>query len=170
MKRSSSLRIAISGKARSGKDTGARHFKQKYGGKIRHFSDALYEILYATQDKCKLENKKDPKFLQFVGQWARDQNPDVWVNLLINRLDLDNNCFVADVRYPNELEALKKLGFITIRINRDNRDIDRDPTHESETALDNYMDWDIVIANNKSEEYFLSILDNALLTYLKNKQ
>ena len=57
---------------------------------------------------------KDRKLLQTIGLTGRVLDPDVWVNKLIGQLKEDQSYVVDDVRYPNELKALKKLGFITV--------------------------------------------------------
>jgi hypothetical protein len=55
------------------------------------------------------------------------------------------NWIITDVRFPNEVEAIKKRGGIVIRINRNN--IDNSSTRESETALDNYQGFDWTLDN-----------------------
>lgn len=85
-------------------------------------------------------------------------HPNIWVNALMstylpiddtkrqsmgNVIDYSNceypNWVITDMRFPNELKAVKKRKGFTIRIARDNgtRAIDTNP-HESETALDRY--------------------------------
>lgn len=60
------------------------------------------------------------------------------------------NWIITDMRFPNEFDAVKSRGGITIRVNRDNgtRAIDVN-THPSETALDNH-NFDYVIDNTSS--------------------
>jgi hypothetical protein len=70
------------------------------------------------------------------------------------------NWLITDMRFPNEMDAVKDKGGITIRVNRPkpremflmnaNTVIDtRVPEHPSETALDN-ADFDYVIENSGS--------------------
>lgn len=67
------------------------------------------------------------------------------------------NWIITDMRFPNELEAIKQRGGITIRVNRytGNVGIDNDThvvtdwQHPSETALDN-AEFDYVIDNSGS--------------------
>jgi DNA-binding XRE family transcriptional regulator len=81
---------------------------------------------------------------------------------------------ITDTRFPNEVEAVKQRGGINIRINRKqnnyylpleyyeglhennmlngNIETIRKYFHPSETALDNYQDWDYVIDNSGSLE------------------
>ena len=55
------------------------------------------------------------------------------------------NWIISDVRFPNEAKAVKDKNGILIRLNRN---IGLESMHESETALDNYDDWDYIIENN----------------------
>lgn len=55
------------------------------------------------------------------------------------------NWIITDMRFPNEVEAIKKRNGIVIRINRNN--IDNSSTRESETALDNYQGFDWTLDN-----------------------
>jgi hypothetical protein len=52
---------------------------------------------------------------------------------------------IADVRFPNEAEAIKERGGKVIRINRHNHGAVN--THKSEIAMDNYM-FDHVLYND----------------------
>ena len=56
---------------------------------------------------------------------------------------------ITDVRYKNEAEAIKSLGGILIKVDRETGYKDN---HISETALDDYQDWDYVIDNNGTLE------------------
>ena len=50
----------------------------------------------------------------------RQRNPDVWINKLSTMIQLTKdtipNLVVTDVRYPNEVQALKKLGFTIVKV------------------------------------------------------
>ena len=60
------------------------------------------------------------------------------------------NWIITDMRFPNEMDAVKARGGITIRVNRTNRwNKPQDIEHTSETALDNH-NFDFVIDNNGS--------------------
>lgn len=78
------------------------------------------------------------------------------------------NWIITDMRFPNELQTIKERNGIVIRINRNSYPTERDdikltqraetflsgnfPEHESETALDNYTDWDYILSNNGTIE------------------
>ena len=84
------------------------------------------------------------EFLQRLGNAVRDAiHPDFWVNALFNTYT-KNNIIIADVRFPNEAEAIKARGGKLIRIERPGAGAGN---HISETALDDYTGWDIVIDN-----------------------
>ena len=58
---------------------------------------------------------------------------------------------VSDVRFENELRAIKERGGIVIRLEGDPVGMrarsSRDPNHVSETALDKFEDFDLVLQN-----------------------
>lgn len=71
---------------------------------------------------------------------------------------------ITDMRFPNEMEAVKERGGITIRVNRDNgtRAIDTNP-HPSETGLDN-VEFDYVIENDGTIEDLIEKVRTILIT------
>lgn len=67
---------------------------------------------------------------------------------------------ITDVRFPNEVEAIKNRGGIVIRVIRDNVVSNIDKDHPSETALDDFSDFDEIIYNDdtKSELFTKALL------------
>lgn len=59
-----------------------------------------------------------------------------------------SNWIIPDVRFPNEVEAIRKRGGLVIRV--DNPRIESNDNHASETALDEYQHWDYKINNDGS--------------------
>nr|QBK87376.1 MAG: deoxynucleotide monophosphate kinase [Marseillevirus LCMAC201] len=160
------LRLAFGCQARVGKDTACEYLKMKYGGGVYHFADPLYDILYYAQDLCGFQHQKDVKFLQWVGtEWGRTQKDTVWIDATLNRLPAKENCYVGDLRFPNEVTSLQKAGFVCIRIIRDDRPIDRDSSHASEVALANYNGWDAVLSNNGTKEELYEKLDDMIINF-----
>lgn len=108
-------------------------------------------------ESAKVKDLYNPTFgvtnreiLQILGQSLRDNlSPDVWVNALFATYSSNENWIVTDVRMPNEAKAIKDRGGIIIRVNRNTEYNDN---HISETALDNYKDFDFVIDNNEGLE------------------
>lgn len=84
------------------------------------------------------------------------------------------NWIITDTRFPNELKAIKDRGGITIRVNRnlEGKWIDKQEwdlhikgivPHESETALDNYRDWDYIINNGGTLEELIDKVREILI-------
>lgn len=161
------MRIAFGCQARVGKDAACEYLNAKYGGKVLHFSDSLYDILHYAQNTCGFSKSKDPGFLQWVGTWARNIEDNVWIRQLMSKVPDTENCFIGDLRYLNEFLELKKAGFLCVRIIRTNRTIDRDATHSSENSLLN-GEWDAIIENNGSIEEFYAALDALIENRFKN--
>lgn len=131
---------------------------------VIHFADILKETVQAlfgigewetnTQEGKKMTiswiGKTVRELLQGVGQGLRDAiDPDLWVKALFANTEGWANYIIADVRYPNELMAVKERGGVLLRIDRNGAGAGN---HSSETALDGYEEWDVHIENNGSME------------------
>ena len=97
--------------------------------------------------------KPTPRLLlQLIGTdlFRKQLHPNTWVNASFTNY-LNNAWIFTDVRFPNELEAIKKRKGITIRVNRGlverTGKMIQEPEHISETALDNAK-FDYVIEND----------------------
>ena len=87
------------------------------------------------------------EFLQYFGtDICRCIKPDVWVENCINRMLGSGTelAIVPDVRFPNEADAIKQAGGKVIRLTRS----PHEDSHESETALNDYKDFDYVLENS----------------------
>jgi dephospho-CoA kinase len=145
------LRIAFSGKAGSGKDT-ACDFLEKYGYKRLRFADKLYKITRFIQSELGKEVKKERKLLQGIGMFLRAHyGNNIFVDAELDRLENGQKYVVADLRFRNEAEELRRNGFILVRINRYSSSEDDD--HISEIDLDDYP-FDVVIDNDSDIEAF----------------
>lgn len=156
------------------------------------------------QDGCKLTKLTPRKLLQLLGTDAGRNiiHPNIWVNALFTKYrpipakieDLKEgediltkewkvpNWVITDMRFPNELKAVKDRDGITIRVNRDWRlsalsamkhekndgseflddDLQRVEEHSSETALDN-AEFDYVIDNNGTIEELIKKVRQILI-------
>lgn len=145
-------------------DFANRRYKNFADIQIVHFADTLKEtaqVLFRisewetnTQEGKKTTinwiGKTVRELLQGIGQGLRDAiDPNLWVKILFANTKDWSNYIIADVRYPNELEAIKERNGILIRIDRKDAGAGN---HSSETALDNYKKWDVHIENNSSIE------------------
>lgn len=97
-------------------------------------------------------------YQQAFGQAVRGVDPDHWVKLLAQRVKCmlatttttNTIIVITDVRMPNEVEAVRGLGGLVVRVTRaagGGRADGRDTAHYSETALDGYAGWDDVLVN-----------------------
>lgn len=138
--------------------------RESFAKKLRR---CLYTIvnddrIFALDDKTKneLSTIKDAEgnyytirqLLQKFGtEVGRNISPNIWVDALMNdykkaKLDgYEKDWIVTDVRFENEAKAIRENNGILIRVNRNTGFND---THLSETALDNYKEFDLVIDNN----------------------
>ena len=112
--------------------------------------------------------KPTPRLLlQLIGtNLFREQlHPNTWVNASFANY-LNNAWIFTDVRFPNELEAIKKHNGITIRINRGlverTGKMIQEPEHISETALDNAK-FDYVIENDGTIEKLIEQVKKILI-------
>lgn len=153
-----------------------RKYKNFADIQVMHFADILKETVRAlfgigewetnTQEGKKVTiswiGKTVRELLQEVGQGLRDAiDPNLWIKALFANTEGWSNYIIADVRYPNELEAIKERDGVLIRIDRNGAGAG---SHSSETALDNYNNWDVHIENNGS----LESLFEAMRIFTKN--
>lgn len=78
-------------------------------------------------------------------------HPNIWVNAAMAGYDSEKHLwYFTDVRFPNELQAVKDRGGITIRLQRGGGNTGN---HPSETGLDNSLDkFDYVVDNDGTIE------------------
>jgi hypothetical protein len=126
--------------------------------------------------------------LQLLGTEAGRNiiHPNIWVNALFSEYKYEliplergskyPNWIITDMRFPNELEAVKKRGGISIRVNRKpfkwidiegwetetGKKVERVEEHKSETALDN-AEFDYVIENDSTIEDLIHTVNLILI-------
>ena len=172
--------IGITGRKFNGKDTLGNYLVENYEYKKLSYADPIKDIsriLFGFNDEQLYGNSKeiiDPNWdvtprtvMQFLGteifrkqmhQIIPNIEENFWIKCLevkmINELKENPNkrFVICDVRFPNELEAIKKLGGIVIRVKR-NLSTNGD-THESEKFIDELdVDFEIENSGNKAELY-----------------
>lgn len=177
--------IALVGKMGSGKDAAARLLVERQGYTRVAFADPLKQMVIEADpivkyepagfgpvpihlsnvlQRMSFENAKRAypevrRSLQRIGQGARKIDPDYWVRLALAKIDsLPEGApiIVTDCRYPNEIQALRIRGFRSVRVisGRQNNS----STHESETALDQYLTEFVVINNGTLDELYAHFL------------
>lgn len=166
------ITLCISGKATSGKSTAAQVILENFTAVSFAFADEVKRIAC----EFRWDGKKDARgrrLLQRTGDIGREYDSNLWVNRAIKKAKgyapypRDAICIFSDCRYPNELDRVRQemYNVVTMRIERDGVEkLD----HTSETALDSYGSWDIVIENNGTLEEFKSKIMEAIKCYLKS--
>ena len=171
------LVIGITGRAGSGKDSAPSFIEDRVLPNetvVRHFADRLKAIanLFFSQEQLtdrELKEKVDEfwgisprRFLQMCGteMFRKVWREDVWTKCLEREImymqgNASENAmykrivFVPDVRFPNEVETIHKLGGIVARVVRPNNPLGISAQHDSERFIDELpVDLEIV---NKAE-------------------
>lgn len=179
------LRIGISGKMASGKTTLSERLQLYFNSNINSDQSltATLSLAGPVKEVAKRyflmpDDYKDRALLQQIGQQFRAIRPTVWVDLLASKAQtLEEEglieCVVCDdIRFPNEVEMLQAEGWFIIRLEVNDEDrlkrIKRvygsdwenhwDNRHEiSETALDDFTGFDMVLDNPDLEAFDLCI-------------
>lgn len=166
--------VAFAGRKQSGKTTCSEFIKSLYPDeniKIYNFADPLKQdicmnILGLTYEQCygddidkntltgiHWDNKEltAREVMQFVGtDIFRKMKNDVWASATINKIQKESPklAIIADCRFPNEVQAIKDVGGLVIKLTRNPFNSD----HQSETALDwhnyNHNNFDVVVTNH----------------------
>ncbi|MEM5645609.1 hypothetical protein AAHH72_12390 [Bacillus cereus] len=167
-------KIAITGKARSGKSELSHYAWMLYGFKEFDFSAVLKDEFHRLFPHIPRDPKPRACYQKF-GQWLREIDPDIWVKMTmakvheycfedaLNKVNHKPKVLVNGVRQPNEYQRLKDEGFIIIRVNAsDDLRIGRaekagdvfteaDLGHETESHIDTFEvdyevnnDWNLI--------------------------
>jgi len=114
------VRIAFTGKMRSGKTSAADYLWIGRGFEKISFASPIYRIvddLFGSD-----ENGKQRELLQAVGQNMREIDPDVWIRQAEKSLRIyedylsTKGVVIDDLRQPNEYEWARANGFKIVRM------------------------------------------------------
>jgi len=156
--------IGLSGYARSGKDTVAELLCLNYEFSRISFADPMRDAIIVLNPKINSVTRVSD-YVEEYGWDLAKHNPEVrrllqvfgtdvgrkmfgeniWIDMAFRQIKPNSRVVIADVRFPNEAEAIKERGGKVIRINRHNHGAVN--THKSEIAMDNYM-FDHVLYND----------------------
>ena len=177
--------IGIHGKAHAGKSTIAEHLVQKYGYREIAFADKLKETLAVAFD-WPLESLYNPQFketvdpvygisprtaMQKIGTegFRNLIDLDFWVKATMRRIQAiraenpDVRFVLSDIRLPNELQAVRNAGGMAWKVVRPTDDLaPENEKHISETALDDWHEWDAFIQNSGTLEYLKFMVDSLI--------
>ena len=171
----------IGGKARHGKDTIANYIKSYYEKQnlkciILQISTPLKYYASKVLNWDGSEEDKPREFLQQLGVDVIRKN--MGETFLIDRLMDDIKVLfefcdviaVSDVRLPIEFTEVKKnfqnvKSIFVDRVNFNNHLINNEAKHITETALDEFDNYDYIIKNDSS----LNALENKVISILKEE-
>lgn len=151
--------VGISGQIGAGKDELAKILQQfdnsyevrKYAAKLKQIAAILtgYKDQYTQEGK----NTFMPEWGMTVGEFQQKLgteairegiHPNAWIIALFADYHSQmSNWLITDVRFPNEAQAVLDRGGLLVRIDGTRlKDIKRDVSHPSETALNDWTQWD----------------------------
>jgi len=171
--------IAFAGKAGSGKSTLSKYLVDNHGYTLVKFADVIKDMLRVLgltdheiegegkEKPCYLLGGKTPRYaMQSLGtEWGREtMYPLIWIDAWYRRanevIQAGGRVVCDDVRFPNEISAVKCLfGKVIDIVNPSN--ISQD-THISETEE---LEHDFRILNNGT----VTELHEKLSQYLRNR-
>ena len=101
--------------------------------------DRIYEMLEGSLKETRTLSfgGQSPRFaMQTLGtEWGRDlMGSSFWVDMLMNKARHYEKVVVTDVRFPNEADAIERVGGLLVRIVRPGAAQD---VHSSEALIDN---------------------------------
>lgn len=171
--------IGLGYKARVGKDTVADYLEDSHRFCKIAFADALKgacKIIFGLSREQLYGSLKDEmdtfwnatprSILQKTGTecMRRGYRDDIWIRAVERRISErpEFDWVVSDVRFLNELLAIRSWGGRVIRIDRKEAPEIATATHASETELASYRDWDYTVDNNGTVEELHSQIDELL--------
>ena len=151
---------------------------KKFAGKLKDVAELITgipKVRFEDQEFKKRDMGSEwgmtyRDLLQKIGTEAMRNgvHENVWVNALFSEYQATTvtvgtsefdfteedqlpNWIITDTLFPNELQAVKEKNGITIKVVR-NTDNTVGVAHPSETALDDYTEWDYIVDNNGTIE------------------
>ena len=174
--------IGISGKIGSGKSTAADFLEDKFnatGSRAKQVSFAyalkkvvatLCDTSFETQLSQSGKNTIDPvlgksygSLQQLVGTGLRETvDPNIWIKIALDTPRSDTEILIIpDVRFKNEAQSIIDRGGFLIRMEGDPANIrknsNRDLNHISETDLDDWQQWNLIIYNKSLNVLYSSL-------------
>lgn len=178
------LIICICGKAGSGKSSVAEYIyneykKKKYDVVISPYTKYLKKyICEITGWNMKDDNKPRDLLQKLSSELIKNKlgNKNFFINRQIEDIDIYSYFFdiiiIPDVRFPYEIESLKKrysnvVSIGVIRNNYDNKLTDEEKNDITEVSLDGYNKYDYVLYNDSSSKLYDDTID--ILSKLKER-
>lgn len=178
--------IAFGHRKYTGKDSAARFLQIHLNGSSKHsvkkrgFADKLkdiahelyhwdgmkpkeyYEIYPDRKNEILPTIKKTVRQIWIeLGIKMREIYEDTWIKCAL--LEDCNILLISDLRFPNEFDAIKKMGGYCIRIKRPSIP---DTDDVADNALKNCVTWDDTIINDGDLKQFSNIILKSVERYL----
>ena len=177
------LHIGLAGKRGSGKDTVAAYLVERYGYTRVAFADRVRDAALALDPYVAVDAEGQPvrlshmvdvqgwnqakqheevrRVLQRIGDEAGRQihGTYTWINHALEKIkDIDGPIVFSDVRYPNEIDELRTLGFVIVQIYRPTKHQRQDlvDLHPSETDLRARCD-EMIFNDGSIEELYVRV-------------
>ncbi len=165
----------VAGKAGSGKGEVARLIKEYYIYKletcaITEYSKYLKQFAKELTDWDGNPNTKPRSYLQKLGDEIRSIDEKYFVNNMLDDIKIYekvvNNLVISDVRMPMEIEDIKLnydqvyAIYVENQFSSSSLTIE-EQTHITETALEDYQEFDYILANDK-----IDVLKDKVFKYL----
>lgn len=94
-------------------------------------------------------------------EYRRSLDDNYWVTKALASCT-EGFCVIDDCRFVNEAEGILRTGGMLIRVERPVRPGMSNPTHPSETGLDNWDVWDHILVNAKSLQEYQAVVRGVL--------
>lgn len=184
--------IGILGKKRHGKDTISNYLIKNFDYIPLTLAKPLKEcckILFGFNDDQLYGDKKEivdeywkitpRQAYQFIGtDLFRKQmstlipniGNNLWVEIIkkniidIQKNNINANIVVTDLRFQNEVDMIKNLNGIVIKVNR--HTVTPLDEHESEKGIDLIINYDYLVENNSTIEQLYKKIDEVLYSYM----
>lgn len=174
------MKIAFIGKFCSGKSYAAQHLKNKYdfeilsfGGPVKKYASEIFNLKH-----------KDRQIIQDFAQSLKKINKNVWVDYLIRNLENinSNKIVIDDLRFHNEQYALKKKGFIFIKLSiepklqekriektyGENKNVHLNRRNDVSEIYTDELEFDYEIKINESNEHTLIDFIEKIISNIKD--
>lgn len=111
------MKLAITGIMCCGKSTIANYLVEKYNYKKFSFADVLKKFAVDIFDM----KGKDRKLLQDFGTKMKEIDKCIWIKSLDKKIkDISDNIVIDDLRFKDEENYLKSIGFKILKLDIDN--------------------------------------------------
>jgi len=151
------LLIGLCGYAKVGKTTTCSELLSLIpNGKILSFAEPVKQIATDSFGWDGLKDEKGRRLLQLIGtDVGRSYNPNIWVDMWKSKvrilLSTETSILVDDVRFQNEVDAIRELGGVVFRFRCIEREAKYD--HISETPESLSVDLNFVFSGYDTPEY-----------------